>query len=302
MQRKLVVLFCLVLLAFAGLSVRLILINRDNGDSYKKQVLSQQQYSSATIPYKRGEILDNKGTKLASSEKVYDLVLDIKQMNNKEDYVEPTIQALEDYFGIDGDQVRAYAQEHPDSQYYVLKKRMSYNEISDYQQMMADTSQKEYNQYVKGIWFEESYKRVYPNSSLASDVIGFTRTDGTGTYGLEEYYNDVLSGVNGRQYGYIDGDDNLQRTTEAAVDGYNVYSTIDATIQGIVEKYLKKYNDENKDSTREGNGAQDAACIVMDVHSGEVLAMASYPTFDLNDTRNPEALIGSQMIDVSGKS
>ena len=146
MQRKLVVLFCLVLLAFAGLSVRLILINRDNGDSYKKQVLSQQQYSSTTIPYKRGEILDNKGTKLASSEKVYDLVLDIKQMNNKEDYVEPTIQALEDYFSIDGDQVRAYAQEHPDSQYYVLKKRMSYNEISDYQQMMADTSQKEYNQ------------------------------------------------------------------------------------------------------------------------------------------------------------
>ena len=302
MQRKLVVLFCLVLLAFAGLSVRLILINRDNGDSYKKQVLSQQQYSSTTIPYKRGEILDSKGTKLASSEKVYDLVLDIKQMNNKEDYVEPTIQALEDYFSIDGDQVRAYAQEHPDSQYYVLKKRMSYNEISDYQQMMEDTSQKEYNQYVKGIWFEESYKRVYPNSSLASDVIGFTRTDGTGTYGLEEYYNDVLSGVNGRQYGYIDGDDNLQRTTEAAVDGYNVYSTIDATIQGIVEKYLKKYNDENKDSTREGNGAQDAACIVMDVHSGEVLAMASYPTFDLNDTRNPEALIGSKLIDVSGNS
>ena len=119
MQRKLVVLFCLVLLAFAGLSVRLILINRDNGDSYKKQVLSQQQYSSTTIPYKRGEILDSKGTKLASSEKVYDLVLDIKQMNNKEDYVEPTIQALEDYFSIDGDQVRAYAQEHPDSQYYV---------------------------------------------------------------------------------------------------------------------------------------------------------------------------------------
>ena len=69
-----------------------------------------------------------------------------------------------------------------------------------------------------------------------------------------------------------------------------------------MEKYLKKYNDENKDSTREGNGAQDAACIVMDVHSGEVLAMASYPTFDLNDTRNPEALIGSKLIDVSGNS
>lgn len=183
MQRKLVVLFCLVLLAFAGLSVRLILINRDNGDSYKKQVLSQQQYSSTTIPYKRGEILDNKGTKLASSEKVYDLVLDIKQMNNKEDYVEPTIQALEDYFSIDGDQVRAYAHEHPDSQYYVLKKRMSYNEISDYQQMMADTSQKEYNQYVKGMLFGgkllSEFTRIALSQAMSSALRGRTEPEPT---------------------------------------------------------------------------------------------------------------------------
>ena len=73
MQKKLVVLYLCVLLAFAGLSARLILINRDKGESYEKQVLSQQQYSSKTIPYKRGEILDSKGTKLAVSEKVYDL-------------------------------------------------------------------------------------------------------------------------------------------------------------------------------------------------------------------------------------
>lgn len=123
---------------------------------------------------------------------------------------------------------------------------MSYNEISDYQQMMADTSQKEYNQYVKGIWFEESYKRVYPNSSLASDVIGFTRTDGTGTYGLEEYYNDVLSGVNGRQYGYIDGDDNLQRTTEAAVDGYNVYSTMTRRFRALWKSTSKNITTKTK--------------------------------------------------------
>ena len=284
MQRKLVVLFCLVLLAFAGLSVRLILINRDNGDSYKKQVLSQQQYSSTTIPYKRGEILDSKGTKLASSEKVYDLVLDIKQMNNKEDYVEPTIQALEDYFGIDGDQVRAYAQEHPDSQYYVLKKRMSYNEISDYQQMMADTSQKEYNQYVKGIWFEESYKRVYPNSSLASDVIGFTRTDGTGTYGLEEYYNDVLSGVNGRQYGYLNSDSNFEKTIKPAVNGNTLVTTIDATIQSVVEKKIQEFNEAYTDGYREGEGgATRIGVLIMKPDNGDVLAMAQYPNYDLSN-------------------
>lgn len=304
MQKKLVVLFCLVLLAFAGLSARLIVINRDNGEQYKKQVLSQQQYSSTTIPYKRGEILDSKGTKLAVSEKVYDLVLDCKQMNatvkNEQPYVEPTISALVEYFGADAGKIRAYAAENPNSQYYVIKKRMSYDEISEFQKMMGDEKQKEKNQKIKGIWFDESYKRVYPNNSLACDVLGFTRTDGTGTYGLEEYYNDTLSGINGRQYGYLDTDENLQRTTKAAVDGYNIYSTIDATIQGIVEKYLKQYNDNNKNVAREGNGAMDAACVMMEVNTGNVLAMASYPFFDLNDTRNPEVLIGSRLIDEEG--
>ncbi len=83
MQKKLVVLYLCVLLAFTGLSVRLILINRDNGEQYEKQVLSQQQYSSRTLPYKRGEITDRKGTKLAVSEKVYNVVLDCKLMNKK---------------------------------------------------------------------------------------------------------------------------------------------------------------------------------------------------------------------------
>ena len=300
MQKKLVVLFGLILLAFAGLSIRLIVINKDNGEQYKKQVLSQQQYSSKTIPYKRGEILDAKGTKLAVSEKVYDLVLDCKQMLAKEDYLEPTLQALSEYFGVNTAEVRAYAQEHPSSQYYVLKKRMSYDEISEYQQMMADESLQEESAKIEGIWFDESYKRIYPNGSLASDVIGFTRTDGTASYGLEEYYNDTLSGINGRQYGYLDDDENLQRTTKAAVDGYNIYSTIDATIQGIVEKNLEKYNEEHKNGAREGNGAWDAACIIMEVDTGNVLAMASYPFYDLNDLRNTDALVGSLLIDKDG--
>lgn len=304
MQKKLVVLFGLVLLAFAGLSARLININRNSGEKYKKQVLSQQQYSSKTIPYKRGEILDSRGSKLAVSEKVYDLVLDCKQMNAGKDglYVEPTISALGEYFDVDMNEIRRYSEENPAAQYYVIKKRMTYDEISAFQKMMADEKQKEKNQYIKGVWFDDSYKRVYPNNSLASDVIGFTRTDGTGTYGLEEYYNDVLSGVNGRQYGYLDDDENLQRTTKAAVDGYNIYSTLDITIQGIVEKYLKQYEEENKNVAREGNGARDAACVVMEVDTGKVLAMASYPGFDLNDTRNTQPLIGSNLIDVSGNT
>ena len=115
MQKKLVVLYLCVLLAFTGLGARLILINRDNGEQYEKQVLSQQQYSSRTIPYKRGEITDRKGTKLAVSEKVYNLVLDCKLMNEKEEYVDATISALTQCFDVDEGEIRSYNEANPDS-------------------------------------------------------------------------------------------------------------------------------------------------------------------------------------------
>ena len=94
MQKKLVVLFLFVLLAFAGLFYRLYSITRDNGEQYKKQVLSQQKYDSTTIPYKRGSILDANGSVLAASEKVYNVILDSVAITDKEEYLEPTLQAL----------------------------------------------------------------------------------------------------------------------------------------------------------------------------------------------------------------
>lgn len=82
MQKKLVVLFLAVLSAFIGLSLQLVRINKDNGARYEKQVLSQQAYDSTTIPFRRGDILDSNGTKLAASEKVYNVILDAKVMLN----------------------------------------------------------------------------------------------------------------------------------------------------------------------------------------------------------------------------
>lgn len=83
MQKKLVVLFVFVLLAFALLSSRLVYIARENGTQYQKQILSQQKYDSTTIPYRRGDIVDAKGTVIATSEKVYNLVIDAKVMNTE---------------------------------------------------------------------------------------------------------------------------------------------------------------------------------------------------------------------------
>ena len=101
MQKKLVVLFIFVLLAFAGLAYRLFVITRDNGEQYKKQVLAQQKYDSTTIPFKRGSILDANGSILAASKKVYNVVLDSVAVLEDESYLEPTLQALSSQFGID---------------------------------------------------------------------------------------------------------------------------------------------------------------------------------------------------------
>lgn len=298
MQKKLLVLFFLILAAFVGLSVRLFLITRNNGEEYKKQVLSQQEYDSKTIPFKRGNIVDTNGTILAVSNKVYNVILDTKILLGDEAYLEPTLNALKSAFGIDTSEVRAYIAEHPTSSYYVLAKRLDYEKVAKFQEMKND---EENGANIKGVWFEDEYKREYPNGSLACDVIGYTRSDNAGQYGLEEYYNDVLCGTNGREYGYLNNDSNLERTTIPAVDGYNLQTTIDANIQSIVEKYLKEYNEEYKDNYRPGNGANNIGCIIMEVDTGNILAMASYPNYDLNDVRNTDNLIGMPQLDEKGK-
>ncbi|MGN0168294.1 MAG: peptidoglycan D,D-transpeptidase FtsI family protein [Acetatifactor sp.] len=295
MQKKLVVLFLFVLLAFAGLSVRLFWLAREKENQYQKQVLSQQEYSSTTLPYRRGDIVDARGTKLATSEKVYNLVIDAKVMNTelsgKKPYLEPTLEALGQYFELDMSAIREHVTTNTTSSWYVPLKRLSYDEISGF------LAAQEENSSIKGVWFEEEYKRVYPYGSLAADAIGFTSTDGQGNYGLEEYYNDVLNGINGREYGYLNDDLALERTVKAAVDGNTIHTTIDTNVQMIVEKYLQKFMEEHKNEFKEGNGAENVGCIMMWVDTGEILAMASYPTYDLNDTRNTNSLLGSMMVE-----
>lgn len=295
MQKKLVVLFIAVLLAFAALSARLILLTREKGTQYQKQVLIQQQYDSKTLPYRRGDILDSKGTKLATCEKVYNLVIDAKVMNTtisgKTPYLEPALTALGEHFDLNMTEIRDYVATHKNSAWYVPLKQLTYDEISGF------LAAQEENSNIKGVWFEEEYKRIYPYGSLASDAIGFSNRDNQGSYGLEEYYNDVLNGVNGREYGYLNDDLALERTVKAALDGNSIHTTIDTNVQLIVEKYIKRFMEEHKDEFHPGNGAENVGCVIQRVDTGEILAMASYPNYDLNNVRDPQALIGSMMVE-----
>lgn len=279
MKKKLVILFFITLLAFIMLGISLFLISYKKGDAYKKTILSQQEYSSSIIPYKRGSIEDANGTTLATSKMVYNLIIDSKVIMSGTDkkYLEPTIKALSDCFGLNQDELRAYITGHKTSSYYRPLKKLSYDEISIFLQRESE------NANIQGVWFEEEYEREYPYGSLACDAIGFTTSDGSGMYGLEQYYNDILSGTNGRTYGYYSEDSNLERTTIPAQDGNTIVSTIDLNIQSVVEEKLLEFNEEHKDEYREGNGSYHSACIVMEVKTGNVLAMAEYPNFDLND-------------------
>lgn len=294
MQKKLVVLFFLVLSAFVGLSVRLFYIGKNNGKEYEMQVLSQQQYDSATLPFKRGDILDRNGTVLATSERVYNLIVDAKVILEKDYYLQPTVNALRSCFpALDQTELNQYLNDNKNkdksqrSQYKIFLKQLTYDEIEPFLNLEED---EEKGVNIKGVWFEKEYRRYYPNSTLASDVIGFITENNKGTFGLEEYYNDTLNGLVGREYGYLNDDSILERTVKPAVDGYTIVSTIDANVQSIAEKYLNRFMEENKDVAREGAGAYNAGCIIMEVDTGNILTMASAPGFNLNDPKDISAL------------
>ena len=291
MRKKLVILYLMVLLAFVVLGARLVMINTRNGDEYTRIVLSQRRYDSTILPYQRGSIIDSNGTTLAVSKKVYNVVLDVSIMNYYENRTEgtttATLNALSQCFGLDTKEMAQYAAEHPNAKYYVLAKLLEYDEIQPFIQMVEEASASEELVDIKGVWFEEEYIRHYPLGSVACDVLGYTNAGNAGAYGLEEYYNDVLNGTNGREYGYLNEDSNLERTTIPAVNGNTIVTTIDANIQKIVEEKLTKYNNAYANNFREGeDGSYNTGCIIMEVDTGEILAMAGYPFYDLNAPRD----------------
>ena len=286
MQKKLVLLFSLVVLAFAILIGRIIQINAMNGEKYTKVVLDQQQYDSRVIPFRRGDIVDRNGTKLATSERVYNVILDVKAMLGKDEYQEPTIKVLKDCFGIAEEDVEELVDSSPESRYNILLKGVDYNTAKEFEAIDED---EEKHPNVKGIWLEEDYVRKYPYNSLASDVVGFSNADDVGTIGLEASYNAILNGVDGREYGYLEEGALLERTIKEAENGNTIVSTIDAELQKIVEKHILEFNEAYKDNAEKGNGSLNTAVIIADPQSGEILAQASYPNFDLNKPRDISA-------------
>ena len=280
MQTTLWVVFCLFLVGILFVMIRVVMVGGNTG--YAKASLSQKTGTNTVLQYKRGDILDRNGTVLAKSEKVYHLILDARLLVNNKESIDPTVRALCQVYGYEEGELRALIEERKSSAYYRLRKYMTYEEKMAFEEykknLPKETETNEKAGKILGVTFEEEYLRSYPFGSLASHVLGFAKADGDGTYGIEQQYNDVLSGVNGRVYDYYDSDLNVQQETIPAKDGYHIVSTIDANLQRIVQKHTEAFLDEI--------GAKNTAVLMMEVNSGEVLAMQSNYSYDLNDPRS----------------
>ena len=299
MRGKLAGLFGAVLLALVCLLGRITYINATSGDKYKKQVLTQaqQKFENDVLPAKRGNIYDRNGNILATSNKVYNVILDCKTVNSDPEYAEPTIRALKAILGIDEEKVRSLLSDSrtSQSQYQILLKQLSMDKKKEFEAYttveedspLSDAEKKERGN-VKGVWFEEDYLRSYPFKSLACDTIGFTLARDVADVGIESYYNSTLMGADGRQYGYFNSQSDVEQTIIEPVDGKNIVTTLDVGIQQIVEKYVNGF--------KKKMGAKNIGVVVQDPNTGEILAMDAGDRYDLNDPRDLSSLYSEEEI------
>ena len=276
--------FCVCLFTFGLLLFKIYHINSKDGDRYRKEALSQQSYTNTVLNYQRGDVKDRNNTTLAVSVRKYDLVLEPRTLGKDEKKKQATVDAIAKTFGVASSVVEEVIQKKPNSMYEHIDslKELPAKKVDKFKKQIKKDR-------LEGVWFEEVYKRNYPLKTVGASIIGFMNSNNQGTYGVEEQYNSVLNGTTGREYGYFDSNMNLQRTIKEAKDGNSVVLTIDANVQKIIE-------DEIADFQKNGTGAKTIAMMVMNPKNGEILAMASNSTFDLNDPQNLTSMYSEQKI------
>lgn len=276
--------FCVCLFTFGVLLFKIYRINSKDGDRYRKEALSQQSYTNTVLNYQRGDVKDRNNTTLAVSVRKYDLVLEPRTLGKDEKKKQATVDAIAKTFGVASSVVEEVIQKKPNSMYEHIDglKELPAKKVDKFKKQIK-------KERLEGVWFEEVYKRNYPMKTVGASIIGFMNSNNQGTYGVEEQYNSVLNGTTGREYGYFDSNMNLQRTIKEAKDGNSVVLTIDANVQKIIE-------DEIADFQKNGTGAKTIAMMVMNPKNGEILAMASNSTFDLNDPQNLASMYSEQKI------
>lgn len=306
-----------ILSAIVGFSVfvgyNLLKFTVIDGDMWRQRANSQQM-REVSIMANRGTIYDANGTVLAQSSTVWDIIIaptPIHQANEErrkayneklEDAKEGEMpepfrelseiisSGLAEILDVSPDGMLEACKDYKDNYYHVVKRKVEKPEVTLIQQFLLEN-----NIRADCVVTEQSSKRYYPNGSLASNVIGFTNFDGEGVYGLEAYYDDYLRGTDGKAFYLADGmgkgveygnDDYFQAT-----DGYSLVLTLDEVLQHYLEKNLEQCVSQHSVVNR-------ACGIIMNCNTGGVLAMATSPSYDLN---NPSEITSKYDLELLAK-
>ena len=301
--------FIVIVAAYVGLF--LLKYSILDGDKWRMLATGQQQ-SVVVMKANRGSIYDSNGTVLAQSSTVWDITIsphniDLSNTAAKEEYdkkakeliekgetpepyqdrAEVVAKGLSDILGVDYDTILSKCRTDLNSQYYIVKRKVEKPEANEITAFMNENG---LNSDDIHLW--PTSKRYYPNGSLASNIIGFTNFDGDGVYGLEAYYDDFLSGTDGKAVYNVSADGReLKGASDAyysAVDGYSLVLTLDEVLQHYLEKNLELCVSQHQVINR-------ACGIIMNCNTGAVLAMATAPSFDLN---NPSEITGAYDLQV----
>ena len=282
--KKLRLILLVTVIIFVLLICRIGFLQFVQGSYLKEQAYKQQAINQIISP-KRGNIYDSTGKALAISAQVDTITINPSKFKKDDDeettkYQETVAKGLSEIFGLDYNETLEKVSS--DSQVETIAKKVEQDKVDELTTWMKE------NKISVGINIDEDTKRYYPYSNVASNVIGFCGSDNQGLSGIESKWDSVLTGTPGKIVSSQGSDQqeipDAEETYIAAENGSDLTLTIDLNIQTIVEKYLKQAVEENECS-RGGN------VIAMDPSTGDILAMASYPDYDLNSPYTPNSTL-----------
>lgn len=261
LRKRLLAIFFAVAFIFFLLIARLTYLQLFS--NYKLSVKALDQWTrDLPIQAERGKIYDRNGGVLADNITTYDLYVRPRMVKNSD----VTAFELSKHLGLEYDKIYQKLTSSGSSE-FTLKRGVS-----------SETMKEIVNLNLSGIYYSVSNKRYYPYNELACQLLGYVSIDGDGQSGLEKYYNEYLRGIDGTMLSQgdllgVEGEDDLKYYIEGQ-SGLDLFLTLDKDIQSITENALKK--------VMLNSNPLSASSIVMDVNSGEVLAMANLPSFNLN--------------------
>lgn len=260
----------LTIMIFIGLAIRIGYIQFIDGDMLTRKAYDQQT-SDRNVNPKRGTIYDNTGKTILAVSSTVETVT-INPMRIKKEDKEKVAKKLSELFELDYEKTLKKVNKRASIEN--IAKKIEKDKANELRKWMLE------NNITEGINIDEDTKRYYPYNNLASQIIGFCGSDNQGLNGIESKYEEFLKGKKGSISRITDAAGKVIKNTSEEynepTDGDDIILTINATIQGIAEKYLKEACIDNK-CTDGGN------VIIMNPQNGEILAIAGYPDYNLND-------------------